>query len=301
MTWSVALVTGLGLALLSPSAIQARTFQCRAGDVACLIEAITQANAQPGPQHEIRLAAGTYTLTAVNNKTDGLNGLPSITSQLTIRGAGRKTTIIERQASTAAAFRLMHVSPTGFLMLEQLTLQGGLAGEDFEHRDFFGRGGGLSIDAGTVTILNSTIASNTASRLTSICVAEGFLGGGGLLSFGGSTVTLQNTILARNIGGFSGPDCLGSVTSLGDNVVGDPTGCDVDLQEGTDVTGDPGLSAYTDDGTPGQGHFPLLSPSPAINAGNPAVCPKTDQLGEKRVGICDIGAIEFQGAAVSSR
>src|SRR5919108_621659 len=59
--------------------------------------------------------------------------------------------------------------------------------------------------------------------------------------------------------------------------------------------GDPGLGAFTDDGTPGHGHFPLLPTSQAIDAGNDAVCPDTDQLGQPRVGPCDIGAIEFQG------
>jgi hypothetical protein len=99
ITWSVAMVIGLGLALLSPAAVRARTFQCRAGDVACLIESITQANVQPGQSHDIRLAASVYTLTAVDNDTDGPNGLPSITSTLTIEGVGAETTIIERVPS----------------------------------------------------------------------------------------------------------------------------------------------------------------------------------------------------------
>lgn len=53
------------------------------------------------------------------------------------------------------------------------------------------------------------------------------------------------------------------------------------------------MGTFTDDGTPGHGHFPLLPASRAINAGNDAVCPPTDQLGLPRVGICDIGAVEF--------
>jgi hypothetical protein len=53
--------------------------------------------------------------------------------------------------------------------------------------------------------------------------------------------------------------------------------------------------------TPGYGHVPLLPGSPAINAGNDEACPETDQLGQHRVEICDIGAVEFQGTAVSSR
>jgi hypothetical protein len=42
------------------------------------------------------------------------------------------------------------------------------------------------------------------------------------------------------------------------------------------------------------GHFPLLSTSQAIDAGNDALCPRKDQLGRRRVGPCDIGAIEFR-------
>ena len=44
----------------------------------------------------IVLDAGTYTLTAVDNTTDGPNGLPSVTSPLTLTGAGAETTSLER-------------------------------------------------------------------------------------------------------------------------------------------------------------------------------------------------------------
>jgi hypothetical protein len=405
--------------------------------VACLIAAIKQANIQPGPRHEIRLAAGTYTLTKEDNTTDGLNGLPSITTTLTIRGAGTEATIIERQEFSEVPFRLIHVSPTGSLTLERLTLQGGApdgwggglfndrgtvtiresalignvaSGPLFAaggglfnkggivvlvhstmisntHNGGEGSGGGLYNDEGTVTILNSTIASNSArgadggsgggianpnqSGTVTILnsaiadnVAQGTgggilnggtltlinstvagnsagpfgnqCGGGGLANggtvtilnstiatnsaptgctflFGGgglfnrATATLQNTILAHNTSGESdvigesAPDCLGSVTSLGHNVLGDTAGCDIDLQEGTDLTGDAGLAEFTDDGTPGHGHFPLLHDSPAIDAGDDAACPPLDQLGQPRVRICDIGAVEFQGMALSSQ
>src|SRR4051812_25456298 len=57
------------------------------------------------------------------------------------------------------------------------------------------------------------------------------------------------------------------VTSLGNNLIGNPAGCDVSLQPG-DLTGDPGLDVFTDDGTPGSGHFPLLPTSQAIDAGS---------------------------------
>ena len=85
--------------------------------------------------------------------------------------------------------------------------------------------------------------------------------------------------------------------SLGTNLIGDPTGCTIVLQD-SDLTGDPGLGEYTDDGTPGNGHVPLLPDSQAIDAGNDAACPPADQLGQPRVGRCDIGAIEFQPPSV---
>lgn len=90
------------------------------------------------------------------------------------------------------------------------------------------------------------------------------------------------------------------MTSLGHNLIGDPSGCTIALQD-SDLTGDPGLGAFTEGDTPGRGHVPLLPESPAIDAGNDAVCPDTDQLGQPRVkvnptllAICDIGAVEFQ-------
>jgi hypothetical protein len=69
----------------------------------------------------------------------------------------------------------------------------------------------------------------------------------------------------------------------------------------SDLTGAAGLGAFLESETPGDAHYPLLEGSPAINKGNPAACSHTDQLGHPRVGPCDIGAIEFQGTAVSRR
>ena len=111
---------------------------------------------------------------------------------------------------------------------------------------------------------------------------------------------LQNTILASNTveqPGFPSPisipsDCAGILTSFGNNLVGDLTGCTINLQP-TDLTGDPGLGAFVDDGSPGNGRFPLLATSQAVNAGSDSACPATDQLDTPRNGRCDIGAVEF--------
>ena len=79
-------------------------------------------------------------------------------------------------------------------------------------------------------------------------------------------------------------------------LLGDPTDCTITLQA-SDLTGDPKMGDFTDDGTPGYGHFPLFPDSPTIDAGNDAVCPETDQLGQPPVEPCDIRAIEFQVSA----
>src|SRR4030095_5701136 len=59
----VALLVG-ALGLAQP--LQAAEFTCASGNVACLIDAINQANAN-GEANRITLRRGTYTLTAVDN------------------------------------------------------------------------------------------------------------------------------------------------------------------------------------------------------------------------------------------
>jgi hypothetical protein len=404
----------IGLALASPSRLYAKTFECGSGDVPCLIAAIIEANTNGEKKNRIFLDAGTYTLTAVDNNTDGPNGLPSITSSLNLIGAGANNTIIERQAGSRAS-RLIHVAATGDLTLEQLTLRGGSHGGL--------QGGGLLNSGGAVTVANSIVSGNHAAvggglynadgviTMTDSIVsgngAAGFLAfGGGIYNTAGGTVTISRSSIANNAGvqvgggmvnegtatitdssvssnvssdpgigagirnsgtvtitnstfsgnqgrrggaivnnngtamiinttisgnnssvsigglyaggisGVSGSvalqntilalnttsvihagDCsaltLTSLESLDNNLIGTTTGCAIALQP-SDLIGDPGLDSFTDDGSPGNGHYPLLSTSQAIDAGNDDVCPKRDQIGQKRHHPCDIGAIEFR-------
>ena len=160
-----------------------------------------------------------------------------------------------------------------------------------------GVGGGLG-NAGQLSIINSTIAQNEA--------LEPGGAGGGIFNEGGS-VKVQNIFVAGNIArpGVNlptGDDCRGVITSLGNNLVGDPTDCAVNLQV-TDLTGDPGLSSLTgteEEALPGRTYDPVLAGSPIIDKGNPNACPQADQLGLFRVGTCDIGAIEFRGPILAS-
>ena len=81
------------------------------------------------------------------------------------------------------------------------------------------------------------------------------------------------------------------LTSLGNNLFTDascaPVGSDVVV-----APGDTGVDVLADNGGPTLTHA-LLAGSPAIDAGDTAVCPATDQRGVARDAACDVGAFEF--------
>jgi hypothetical protein len=141
--------------------------------------------------------------------------------------------------------------------------------------------------SGEAHLVNVTITDNDSCELGG-CANRGAVTANGLM-------TLSNSVIAGNRMGSPqfGPDCAGTVTSRGHNLIGDLTGCTIALHP-TDLVGDPVLDAYTDDDLPGHGHYPPLPDSPLINAGNDTACPATDQLGNPRAGPCDIGAVELQ-------
>ena len=185
-----AAVLCLTLALTQPAL--AKTFHCEAGDVACLIAAINTANAN-GHKNTIELEAGVYTLTTADNETpgsngqNGPNGLPSITSTLTIKGTGADATGIARPLSSSPPFfRLMHVSASGNLTLQGVKLSGGFCVCD---------GAGLYNDGGAVNVTDSIFAQN------------GALGTGGLASIAG-TVNIEGSRFTRNGGNLGGPGGL---------------------------------------------------------------------------------------------
>ncbi len=150
-----------------------------------LIEAIINANnnavthsdcvvpGDPDPTEDhISLPSNmTFTLAAINNSVYGPNGLPLITSAITIEGNGSTIT----RKKSVPKFRLMAVTSTGNLELDNLTLRGGSA--------YYG---GAIYNAGEVTISNSTITGNTA-----------YIGGGianaGTAAINGSTLS-KNTV-----------------------------------------------------------------------------------------------------------
>jgi CSLREA domain-containing protein len=171
---------------------------------------------------------------------------------------------------------------TGTSNLVNVTVSGNRAGRD---------GGGVDTTAGRTTLINATVTGNVAD-------SQGEChGGGGIGSFGGATVTLRSSIVAGNSERRGRtPDCFndtgGVLASLGQTLVGNPTGCGYSAGAG-DISGvDPKLGSLADNGGPTPTHA-LLSSSPALDKG--AGCAKTDQRGVPRVGggTCDIGAYEL--------
>ena len=188
-----------------------------------------------------------------------------------------------------------------------------------------GQGGAIYNIGSDIVISNSTFFDNTATELGGtiynkrgrfvtdgeVEIKNSTISGKGDFEkfevngiFNNGSLRVGNTIIE----GIEGADCTGSISSSGNNIfdVSTSVGCDISLTrpngfDAKNIIVDPGLGAFVDSTIPGRAHFPLLPSSPAIDAGNNALCPVTDQLGNFRpvdgkgdnIAICDIGAIEF--------
>jgi CSLREA domain-containing protein len=148
--------------------------------------------------------------------------------------------------------------------------------------------GGAIANFNTLTVTNSTISGNTTINNQ----------GDGIFndSTFGISVLLQNTIVANN----GGENCFGTVTNGGYNLDSGDT-CGWDSDAGSRSNTDPLLGALADNGGPTQ-TIALELGSPAIDAGNDAVCPSADQRGASRPqgSHCDIGAYEQEIQSLSS-
>jgi len=164
-----------------------------------------------------------------------------------------------------------------------------------------GTGGGIVASFGTLTLNNVTIANNTADKN-----ADSFGDGGGIRN-NSSLAYMKNILVAGNVDtGGQAPDCSGTMTSLGHNLIQSTTGCTITLTTGDITNAAPLLGSLQANGGPTLTHA-LLSGSPAIDAGDSATCATADQRGGVRPvdgngdgnAICDIGAYEF-GAMIPS-
>jgi hypothetical protein len=224
------------------------------GDVSDLIADIDAANdegANPGPDTLVLGAGCVYTVTAANNPEYGPNGLPSITSDITIQGNG--ATIM--RDGGAPDFRLFHVAVTGTLTLQTLTLsngraQGGAGGSGAGGGGGAGMGGAI-FNQGTLTVTDCTLSDNVASGGNG---GNGGYGGGGP---GGGGMSGNGADYNNNAGGggggFSGAGGKSGQSSMapepGADYGGGGGGYDGDIWSGTGV----GANGHATGGKGGDG------------------------------------------------
>ena len=147
-------------------------------------------------------------------------------------------------------------------------------------------GGGSYHSGGghTAKLINGTVVFNTANS------------GAGIGSSAPDEVRLTNTIVANNIGSQCGGTA--DFVSLGHNLDSDSS---CDLTDSDDLPGvDPKLFPLANYGGLTETHLPLPA-SPAIDAGDDALAPATDQRGITRPdgAASDIGAVERTATDIS--
>jgi|GEM_PF-4990508 len=153
-------------------------------------------------------------------------------------------------------------------------------------------GAGISRIGGPLSLFNVTIASNTASS-----------NGGGISCNGGVTLNASNSIIANNVANVAGADTyLTNGTTVGTNIRNIVEGC---FAENSSVcptwysSADPMLAnSMTDNGGPTM-TMALTTGSPAINNADVTAVSR-DQRNYARVGLPDIGALEFDASCTDA-
>jgi Bacterial Ig domain/Bacterial SH3 domain len=248
-------IIGLLLILLAVQTAQAATITV--GGACTLILAIQEANtsgasggacvAGAAGADTIVLASGaTYNLTAGPFAADGNNGLPSITSTITITGNGATIT-----RTGGGNFRIFHIAASGNLTVNNVTVSNGaevngaglynlgilvlnncvITGNSAQIH-----GGGIysSGNNSNITISASTIGGTLSNRAVTG-------GGGGIFNTGGGQVFIQNNsfISGNNAaagGGGIYNESLSSLLTIVNSTIGGASGNQVTLGSGGGIT-----------------------------------------------------------------
>jgi predicted outer membrane repeat protein len=154
-----------------------------------LVEAIDNANNDAATHADCPAGNGPDTITlsrdvALDGTTVftffGENGLPPITSTITIQGEGFSIS----RVTGSPAFRIFAVAGGGNLTLSRVTVSGG------QQSSGFNDGGGI-YTAGVLTLNESTVQNNVVDSI--------FPSGGGIYGTNASQITLTNTSVQNNI------------------------------------------------------------------------------------------------------
>ncbi len=194
----------------------AATFNIANGDVAGLISAINTANSN-NQNDDINLApSGTYSLTSVNNTTQGSNGLPAILTdnghQLNIYGNGATISRI----SSPLNFRIFFIA-SGYLALNQLVISNGRT------NDTNGPWVGGAILSFAALSLSGCVLSDNYAHLD-----------GGAIQHDGSSLAVDSCTFSRNtaIGRGGGIDCVhGNLTVTDSTFISNQADMDDQTQE----------------------------------------------------------------------
>ncbi|MEO8392801.1 MAG: S8 family serine peptidase, partial [Chloroflexota bacterium] len=199
-------VVGSGVDIGAYEATCQSSVTVAAGDSAGLISAINCANSTAS-NDVITLSAGTYSLAAANNATDGGNGLPVIfggASAGTLTINGNSATISRSSAGGTPTFRIMEVASTANLTISNLTFSNG--------NQPTAPGGGAILNYGLLTVTNSTFSNNTASTTIGGAIRnQGTLSvtgstfsnnsadeGGAILNYAAKTALVTNSTFSNN-------------------------------------------------------------------------------------------------------
>jgi hypothetical protein len=200
-----------------------------------------------------------------------------------------------------------------------------------------GFGGALMFESGSSSIVNSTISGNRALSGAALLAAFGdnklinntfaantaTLGSGSAVRVIGGTTKMRNMIIANNSATTDVSGANSNITSLGNNLIGQPGIIISFSTANNDVLGtaanslDAKLRPLGNHGGATE-TMPPFADSPAINAGSNCVLNQscatdnlsfnltTDQRGKSRSGattdfVVDIGAVESQAAVVINR
>jgi Zn-dependent metalloprotease len=227
---------------------------------------------------------------------DNITGDPYDNSSLTDGGG-----ILNRGVATIHNTLIVHNVGSGIRSDGELTITNSSVSENLGNIS-----GGIFLDGGHATIKNTTIFGNrtphggggvhivnSTAELNNVTISNNIAySGGGIYVYGAAHISIQNSILANNsITDGMGPNCFGTVTSNGYNIINNKSQCTITTEVGDQIV-NPDLGAYLS----AVGYQPILANSPAINAGDPATCLPTDQRGMTRSGTCDIGAYEYTTA-----
>ncbi|CAN5201485.1 hypothetical protein BH18ACT4_BH18ACT4_11220 [soil metagenome] len=193
----------MGAATSGTAVAATSTVPCRGpgGGAAGLVAALNQANSTAEPD-TIDLQIGcNYVLTSAQSPD---NGLPVVTSEVTINGNGAT---IERPNS-AAPFRIFEVAIGGELTLDDVTISGGSVATSGGVTAF---GGGI-LNGGTLTVTDSFISGN------SVVGTGSSAGGCGIANDG--TAVIRNTLLLDNTASSTGVEIVAAVGGAALNRIG---------------------------------------------------------------------------------